>query len=720
MSERGSEIGTGRRLLLVLFLLLAGRMGYCRERALAPVPREIGSSHFTVTIDGKATNVLHAAVNLYFLSFEAGKHRWITVTAPTENFWAKGVEIQPWRLGIRPSVQGRTIRFKLEGSAKITISRPGDYLGEAEMLYLFADPVEKKPPVTGRPGLRYFGPGVHTENIDAQTGDTIYLAPGAVVFGSLNVWGVEHVRVFGRGVLVYDGPQNPADDDGWMHKKNWHCIVMDHAQDITVEGITCVVRSRTWQIQMKDSRGILFDNVKVIGANAGNANADGMDWLGGGDTIVRNSFFRAADDIFAMQTSWEGYGTKAFSVRGSPVTNITVENSVLSTSISNVVRAGWPEKNFEGGNFRMRDTDVLHMGMGGCGVPFALMEFWADPGGRGVSSGFHFENIRLEDWYSLTQLRQPSPGIREVTFTDIAGLEMPSLVPSVVSGDVGGVAFDNVVDGGKLVTTEGDVPVERRQGAMASSVENTGPRVHIVSTEGLMQPGQRVRFEAVPEGLSSQEYEYAWTFGDGTHARGRKVTHRFADTGGTLRDGSGRFRVLLHVSSPGDRHTWLYRPVIVSDALLPALRDTGYEAGVRSHYSELDAGGSGAEKETAAISATFGLSMRRRQENYRVSFEGVVAAPVDGTYRFVVIANEAASLIIDDRLEGDAPRPFPQVCGLAGNAARAITVYAPLAKGRHRLRVSETHTTGVDDFHLLWQVPGGSLQPVSGDVLFHE
>jgi len=62
-----------------------------------------------------------------------------------------------------------------------------------------------------------------------------------------------------------------------MHKRNWHCIVMDQAHDISIEGITCVVRSRTWQIQMKDSRNITFDNIKVIGANAGNADADGMD-----------------------------------------------------------------------------------------------------------------------------------------------------------------------------------------------------------------------------------------------------------------------------------------------------------------------------------------------------------------------------------------------------------------------------------------------------------
>ena len=295
---------------------------------------------------------MHAARNLYFLNFDMSrKGVAVEVTADRDDFWARGVEVQPWRLGIRPQRSGRSIRFTLHAPAKISISRPNDFLGEAEMLFLFANAPEQDAPTGAAAGLRYFGPGVHRENIDAASGDAIYLAPGAVVFGSLNLWDVSHVHVFGRGVMVYDGPQNPADDDGWMHKRNWHCIVMDNAQAVTIEGITCVVRSRTWQIQMKDSRGVRFENVKVIGANEGNANADGMDWLGGGDTVVKDSFFRAADDIFAMQGSWEGYGPAAFAVAGKPVTGVTVEDSVLSTSISNVVRAGWPEKNFEGRPF---------------------------------------------------------------------------------------------------------------------------------------------------------------------------------------------------------------------------------------------------------------------------------------------------------------------------------------------------------------------------------
>lgn len=57
-------------------------------------------------------------------------------------------------------------------------------------------------------------------------------------------------------------------------------------------------------IHMMDSRFVTFDSVKVIGGSDANANQDGMDWLGGGDTVVRDVFIRAADDVFAMQGDW--------------------------------------------------------------------------------------------------------------------------------------------------------------------------------------------------------------------------------------------------------------------------------------------------------------------------------------------------------------------------------------------------------------------------------
>jgi hypothetical protein len=81
-----------------------------------------------------------------------------------------------------------------------------------------------------------------------------------------------------------------------------------------------------------------------------------------------------------------------------------VENSVLSTSISNIVRAGWPEKIYNSHNFTLRNSDILHGGIGSCGPPFALFTFWGAKAAKGSHYGFNFENLWLDDWYSLFQI----------------------------------------------------------------------------------------------------------------------------------------------------------------------------------------------------------------------------------------------------------------------------------------------------------------------------
>jgi hypothetical protein len=704
---------------------------YKRPTELWSVPKEIASTHFTVTIEGKTTPVMHAALNDYFLNFEGGPKLEISVTADKDDYWKKGVEVQPWRLGIRPTIEGRTIKFILDGPQKISISRPGDFLSQAEMLYLFANEREATVPLRAHPGLQYFGPGVYHQNLNAVSGGNIYLAPGAVVFGGLNIWGEDHVKVFGRGVIVYDGPQNPANDDGYMHKKNWHCITMDNAHDVIVEGITCVVRSRTWQIQMKGTQTVRFDNIKVIGANAGNANADGMDWLdGSGNTIVTNSFFRAADDVFALQDSWEGYGPVAFAVDGKPVSNIRVDTSVLSTSISNIVRAGWPGKSFRGGHFRMEDSDIIHGGIGGCGIPFAVMEIWADPDSRGKSGDFAFSDVRMDDWYSLVNVeQQPVEGVSDVTFQDIFGMESPSTVPSVLKGHVHGVVFDNVLLGGTLATRNSDIPVKVYDGADQPKYEATGPVIRIVDTSGLVQPHKYIKLEAMLEDGDAKDMIYTWTFGDGTTATGPKIEHEFPDTDGTLHDGSGRFRVLLHGVDAKGRNGWAYDPVVVANALKPAHEFTSStEDGLHYRYLEMDAPeldalapkADGSPNGVNGVSTTFSVTQAKaRGENYAIEFDGYVDVPADGGYTFTMMSNDAGKMMIDGALVATAKTPFPQFCGSVGNAVQSVMGSVALAKGKHRILVEETHTTGVDGFKVLWQRPGTANVEIPPDALSH-
>jgi hypothetical protein len=677
------------RLLLVLSVLLLAFFFHPQANAangnvrLYPVPAEVSSTHFVMTINGKRTPVQHAASGYYLLNFDVSGRAVIEIKADDPHYWDRGVEVQPMRYGIRPERHGAVIRFTIPGPAKLSISRPGEHFADDEMLFLFANEQDHSGIGPNTPGIRYYGPGVHHENIDAASGDTIYLAGGAVVFGALNIWQVSNVHVLGRGSIIYEGAQNPNNDDGWMHKKNWHCIVMDNAHNIEVDGITCIVRSRTWQIQMKDSRNIGFYNIKVIGGTKNDANQDGMDWLGGGDTTVRNSFFRASDDVFALQGNWDGYDLALMRQPGHDVTNITIENTVASTSISNTIRVAWPQKTFNSAHFHMSDMDVIHTGFGACKVPFAFFELWADPDGKGSHSDYTFHNIRLEDWYALFQIRQGLPKVRDVHFSNMWAMDGPGMVAPVLSGDVSGVTLQGASVQGYL-----GAKVDLENNAAAPQTSAASVNADFTYTAGALRPGQTIHLEATAPASAGRRFE--WLLGDGSHADGRSVEHRYPDADGTLLDGSGRFRVLLHVVNGNGEQSWSSESVVVAKHPIAA---------TASNMSP-EAGAMGA----------------------RV-FSRMLDVPADGGYTFTLLTSTKASLTIDDLPAVLTPEARAQVCGAAGNAVQPARVSAVLLAGKHRIRVQRDDAIENADGAsaamplLLWEGPGVERQPIPASAL---
>ena len=633
----------------------------------ADIPQEVRSSHFVVAINGRRSPVLHAVSNYYLLNFDVSSAAVVSITAEDPHFWDRGIVVQPMRYGIRPKRRGATIVFAIPGPIKLSLSRPGEHFADSEMLFLFGNLPSSANITAQTPGIRYFGPGTHHESIDAHDGEQIYLAPGAIVFGTLNLWQVHNVRVFGTGTLIYDGPQNRYTDEGWMHKKNWHCIVMDNATDIEIDGITCITRSRTWQIQMKDSRHIGFYNVKVIGGNPNNANQDGLDWLGGGDTTVANSFFRASDDVFALQGNWDGYDLPLLTRPGKDVTNITIENTVASTSISNTVRVAWPQKTFNSAHFHMSDIDVIHTGFGGCKVPFALFELWADPEGKGSHTDYSFRNIRLEDWYSLFQIRQSLPQVRDVRFNGVWAMDEPAMLPPVLKGNVRGVHLEGASLGGY-------------EGQTASLLDNTQPpfiasaavNANFTYSSGILEPRRPVTFAASSSDSANLHYE--WIFGDGSRALGHTVRHAFTDGLGTDLDGSGRFRVALHVTDrKSGEQSWSTRHLVLRSRALKLTRASVAEG---SHV-------------------------------YTTGFN----VPADGGYTITLLTSTKASLALDDGEPALSPKPQPQVCGSPGNAVQPVRVSAVLKAGPHRLRVTRDDSIENADVvapdipFLLWERP---------------
>src|SRR5579862_6499428 len=683
------------RIAGALLLLLACATALAESQLfVAPIPEVVRSDYFLVTINGHETPVVHAASSYYLLNFDLDGPATVSVRAPDAHYWDRGVEVQPMRYGIRPRRNGATITFRIPGPVKLSIARPGDHFADSQMLFLLGSPPESSHVSARTPGVRYYGPGVHREDIEAQSGDRIYLAPGAVVFGSLTFWQVHDVRVWGRGMVIYNGPQEYSTDTGWQQLRAWHCITMDEAQNIAIEGITCIVRSRTWQIQMKDSRQIGYYNVNVIGGHPRDANQDGMDWLGGGDTTVRNCFFRASDDVFAIQGNWDGYGEEAMRLPGQDVTNITIEDSVVSTSISNTVRVGWPKKTFRSAHVVMRNLDVIHTGYGGCVVPFAFFELWADPEGAGEHTDYRISDIRLEDYYSLLRIQQPGPSVHGLTFSNITAMDGPPMAPSLIDGEVSDLHLDGVRALSKVAAADADIPLEVRGKAGEPTYGPAPAHVDFEYDPGLIRPRRAVRFEVIQP---SPGWRYEWLFGDGTRAEGTVVRHAFPDTEGTLLDGSGRSRVLLRASRPGQDDIWSSRSVVVGRTLAPA-----------------------AMQQAQSLTGLHATPLANGQGS---SWDGWLRVPADGGYTITLLTSRRAKLQIDDLPGAENPEPQMQVCGFYGDAVQPTQLTAALQAGLHRIHIEigtgmENSTAGPNGQPVLyWDGPATPLAPIPTDAL---
>jgi PA14 domain len=686
-----------------------------------PVPPEMRSSFFAVTVNNQRIDVAHAASHYEFVSFDTSGPIEITITAADPAFWDRGVDIEPWRLGLRathPAGEPQTIRFSIPGPAKISISRPGDFLNQARMLFIFAGSPPAPPPAAG-PNTTIVPPGVHRDSLNPKSGDTIYLAPGAYVFGSLNLWQVENVKVLGQGTIVYSGPQDPAADEGWMQKPDWHCIVAYQSHNVEIDGLTCIIRSRTWSIQMTDSTGFRYNDLRVIGGNPDNANQDGMDWLGGGDTVVNNAFLRSSDDDLAVEGNWDGYTEEDMLRPGADVDNVVVENSELSTSISNVVRMGWPQKIFNSHNFTLRDSDILHAGIGACGQTFGLLGFWGANGASGDHSGVTFENLLVDNWYSLVQIEQEQPALHGFAFRNIWALDQPPLAASTIAGNVQDVTFDNVKYAQGRVANEAEMPLVVSAGAAPPKFAPQPSLVAVFRVDPpVFAPRQNVTLTAQPPAGA----QCTWFFGDGQTGHRCRMRHRFPDALGTEldgRNGAGRFRVLLHVTDGAGHQDWAAQGLVAVERWHDAVKTTAQGPGLAwkvydgtwttlPDFSALQPAQSGTATNLQGSQA----SNAQILTSFATTWDGFINIPADGGYTFHLIDRDGARLVIDGMEVARTGPPFQQVCGSPGNALRYDRGALGLRAGLHAIHLEALNTMSEGAPRLLWEGPSTPLAEV--------
>jgi len=310
--------------------------------------------------------------------------------------------VRPASRGIRPDVQGKRISFSLDRPGPVVVEVNGPH----HALHLFAGPPEKDVPAPNAPGVRFFGPGVHRPGkIELKSHETVYLAGGAVVYGSIHATNATDIRIAGRGVL---------DVSPFERGQGGGAIRLSGCSDVTIEGI--VLRDPdVWCCSLFGCSRVAISNVKLVGL--WRYNADGIDVCNSRDVSVSDSFVRAFDDALVIK----GLKPPKNSFDGRPVQNVRFRRCVVWCDWGRAMEIGAETCAPEIADIAFEDSDIVR-------TTHIAMDI--QHGDRAAVRNVRFENVRVEidDRNPLPRLQQS----REEKYPADAGDYCPALMVIVI------------------------------------------------------------------------------------------------------------------------------------------------------------------------------------------------------------------------------------------------------------------------------------------------
>ncbi len=332
-----------------------------------------------------------------FLSAELSTPADFTVTAREP---VRDAVIRPLSKGVDTEIHGSSVRF--------TVSEPGQYSleinGRHHNIHLFLEPPENKRPDPAS-YTYYFGPGVHEAGtILLGSGDSLYIAAGAVVHGAVRATDAENLHIEGRGILDHSrmSRHDPLrwEEDGIVN--------LVRCSNVTVEGI--ILRdSSWWTITSFNCEGLLFRNLKTIGM--WRYNSDGFDFVNCRNIHVDGCFLRNFDDVIVfkglrLSEMEEGYRNHRELLPYEQVSpqNLLIENCVLWCDWGGALEIGAETVADEFCNIVYRNCDIIHVATGAMRI---------QSGDRAYIHNVLYEDIRVEySKYDMPSVLQDSDDMK--------------------------------------------------------------------------------------------------------------------------------------------------------------------------------------------------------------------------------------------------------------------------------------------------------------------
>ncbi len=304
---------------------------------------------------------------------------------------------------------------------------------------------EERPEQTGITSL-ILGSGTPSKGYYVKDGETLYLEPGAVLRGTVFLYGVKDAAVKGRGLIDVAG--EPA--NGIL------CAFTDGA---SIEGVT-VSNPQSFNLALGQSRNVTVRDFKCFSSFGA---ADGINIKACRNITVEDSFVRSNDDavsVYATSVSYLG-GTSDVTVRGS--TLISDAGHVVMTGIHG---QEYGDEIIE--RLRVEDVDMVDS------------KSWSPDyqGVMAVNAGndvtvrdVEFRNIRVEDvrinqllnlrvCYNPAYNKTPGKGVENIRFIDVS-YTGENLLPSILQGydetrAVKDVRLNNVTVNGTRLALDSD------------------------------------------------------------------------------------------------------------------------------------------------------------------------------------------------------------------------------------------------------------------------
>ena len=199
--------------------------------------------------------------------------------------------VMPVTEGIDFTVNGNVITYTLDKPMTTMVKVNGDI---DTVLSIFAEEPEYPDDIPDKnaPNVIYYEAGVHRpENgvVRLETGQELYLEPGAVLFARVRIEASAGNKISGRGSIVEPSPtRNPVDNVKYM-------IQISETTNVEISGIK-ILDAHTFNVHLYQTSNIEIDSIKIL---SNQISTDGFTMLGIERNVhITNSFIYNSDDVF--------------------------------------------------------------------------------------------------------------------------------------------------------------------------------------------------------------------------------------------------------------------------------------------------------------------------------------------------------------------------------------------------------------------------------------